>query len=83
MSFYTWGAHECCLPQGATSGTLAGSLPDMKTGDVLIFEEVIGPHTGKEEDADPAHRHQGGTTSRNGPHGRTPAQAGGGGRGGR
>jgi hypothetical protein len=29
----------------------------LKPGDVLIFEEVIGPHTGNPADADPAHRH--------------------------
>lgn len=57
MNFHTWGAHECCLPRGATRATLAGAFPDLKAGDVLIFEERIGPHTGKEEDADPSHRH--------------------------
>jgi hypothetical protein len=29
----------------------------LKTGDVLIFEEVIGPTTGNPSDADPARRH--------------------------
>lgn len=29
----------------------------LKPGDVLIFEEVIGPGTGNSADADPAHRH--------------------------
>ena len=29
----------------------------LKAGDVLIFEEVLGPNTGKPEDADPSHRH--------------------------
>jgi hypothetical protein len=29
----------------------------LKPGDVLIFEEVIGPKTGNPSDADPAHRH--------------------------
>ncbi|MEP7339641.1 MAG: putative baseplate assembly protein [Acidobacteriota bacterium] len=57
MNFYTWGARECCLPRGATRSTLAGLLPDLKVGDVLIFEEVLGPHTGEAEDADPSHRH--------------------------
>ena len=33
-----------------------GTLPNLKAGDVLIFEEVIGPHTRRSEDADPAHR---------------------------
>src|SRR5437588_2654630 len=56
MNFHTWGAHECCLPRGATSATLAGAFPDLKAGDVLIFEELIGPRTGEENDADPSHR---------------------------
>ncbi len=29
----------------------------LKVGDVLIFEEVLGPKTGNPADADPAHRH--------------------------
>jgi hypothetical protein len=57
MNFHTWGAHECCLPRGATRGTLAGAFPDLKVGDVLIFEEVKGSYTGEKEDADPSHRH--------------------------
>jgi hypothetical protein len=28
----------------------------LKVGDVLIFEDVLGPKTGKESDADPSHR---------------------------
>ena len=44
----------------------AGGCPDeresqsylaLEVGDVLIFEEVIGPTTGNAADADPAHRH--------------------------
>ncbi len=30
---------------------------DLRAGDVLIFEELLGPRTGIEPDADPAHRH--------------------------
>ena len=30
---------------------------DLRAGDLLIFEEVIGPETGNPADADPAHRH--------------------------
>lgn len=29
----------------------------LKAGDVLIFEEVLGPKTGNQADADPSHRH--------------------------
>lgn len=56
LNFYTWGAQECCLPSGSTHATLEGSLPHLKVGDVLIFEEVLGPRTGQREDADPTHR---------------------------
>ncbi len=55
--FYTWGDADCCLPKGATSATLKGSLPNLKRGDVLIFEEVLGPDTGLQQDANPANRH--------------------------
>lgn len=56
LTFYTWGAHQCCLPAGATNATLQGHLPNLKAGDVLIFEEVRGAQTGAAEDADPTHR---------------------------
>jgi hypothetical protein len=57
ISFYTWGDRECCLPKGATRATLSGHLPHLKPNDVLIFEEVLGPLTGRAEDADPSRRH--------------------------
>lgn len=56
ISFYTWGARECCLPKGSTSATLRGSFLHLKPGDVLIFKELVDPHTGVEEDAGPTHR---------------------------
>ena len=56
MSFYTWGDSNCCLAQGATEATLLGSFPNLQIGDVLIFEEVIGPQTGNPADADMRHR---------------------------
>jgi predicted phage baseplate assembly protein len=56
MSFYTWGDANCCLPQGATEATLAGSFPNLVPGAVLIFAEVIGPQTGNPADADLRHR---------------------------
>ena len=37
MLFYTWGDTNCCLPAGSTEATLAGSYPNLKPGDVLIF----------------------------------------------
>ena len=62
IRFYTWGDEECCLPAGATRATLrrqneAGLIERLAPGDVLIFEELKGPANGREEDADPEHRH--------------------------
>lgn len=60
MRFYTWGNRNCCLPKGATSATLLNSVDQplrLEAGQVLIFEEVIGPKTGQDADADPTHRH--------------------------
>ncbi len=56
MAFYTWGESNCCLAQGATQATLRGSYPDLQIGDVLIFQELIGPQTGNPADADIRHR---------------------------
>jgi hypothetical protein len=66
IQFYTWGDCACCLPQGATTATLLDSwitvgetkqrALSLAVGDVLIFEEVIGPGTGDPADADPKHR---------------------------
>jgi hypothetical protein len=57
MPLYTWGDRRCCLPKGATRATLAGHFPDLAPGDVVLFEEVLGPLTGEPGDADPTHRH--------------------------
>ncbi len=57
ISFHTWGGRDCCLPKGAVRATLAGNLPNLKSGDVLIFMEVTGARTGHAADADPAKRH--------------------------
>ena len=56
MPFYNWSAAECCLPTGATQGTLAGSFTNLRPGDVLMLAEVRGPNTGNPEDADPRRR---------------------------
>jgi hypothetical protein len=55
--FHTWGDENCCLPAGATRATLIRS-PGLvlNVGDVVVFEEVLSPTTGLEEDADPGHR---------------------------
>lgn len=52
MPFYAWGDAQCCLPQGATKAALRGHFPNLRPGDVLVFQEVIGPHTGRGADAD-------------------------------
>ncbi|MGH2367092.1 MAG: putative baseplate assembly protein [Chloroflexota bacterium] len=59
IPFYTWGDPNCALPRGATRATLRGGAADLgrREGDVLIFEEVLGPASGRAVDADPAHRH--------------------------
>lgn len=57
FSFYSWGDERCCLPQGATRATLKGHYPSLMAGEVLVFQEVLGPKTGREADADPSRRH--------------------------
>jgi hypothetical protein len=57
LRFYTWGDERCCLPRGATRATLRTHLPNLAPGMVLVFEEVKGPLTGVDADADPRHRH--------------------------
>jgi hypothetical protein len=62
LRLHTWADLHCCLPRGATSvhlfGVKAGQAnpPPLNTGDYLLFEEVKGPATGLEADADPSHR---------------------------
>jgi hypothetical protein len=56
MSFYTWGDANCCLAEGATEATLLGTLSHLQVGDVLIFQEMMGPQTGNPADADIRHR---------------------------
>lgn len=56
MSFYTWGNANCCLPRGSTEATLRGSYPNLQPGDVLVFQERLGPQTGNPADADMRHR---------------------------
>ncbi|MBI1868072.1 MAG: putative baseplate assembly protein [Methylocystis sp.] len=56
MAFYTFGDGRCRLQKGATSAVLKGKFDKLNSGDILVFEEVIGPRTGKPEDADPARR---------------------------
>ena len=58
IHFYTWGERQCCLERGSTSATLLNdSNLQLEIGDVLAFEEVLGPVTGNPADADPTRRH--------------------------
>jgi hypothetical protein len=57
MKFYSWGDQECCLPKGATRATLRKNLTALAPGDVVVFEEVLCPRTGRGEDADVRRRH--------------------------
>jgi len=43
---YTWLNTKCCLPQGATSADLTGNLTNLAAGQMLLFEEVLGPVEG-------------------------------------
>jgi len=56
ISFHTWSDEACCLPAGATAATLKGHLTSLNAGDVLLFEEQLGPLTGAPDDADRTHR---------------------------
>jgi hypothetical protein len=67
IRIYTWADEECCLAKGATRATLLDEgaraeegverALDLRPGDILIFEEALGPASGSEFDADPGHRH--------------------------
>lgn len=59
IQVYTWRDPDCCLPRGATAATLEGSTAalGLRSGDLLLFEEVLGADSGRPEDADPTHRH--------------------------
>ena len=63
LRIHTWSDVDCCLPRGATGVALYGVdgsdavQPMLAIGDYLLLEEVRGPSTGLEADADPEHRH--------------------------
>jgi hypothetical protein len=64
LRIHAWGNERCCLPVGATmahvyTADLAAGIarrPPLEVGDLLLLEEVLGPTTGAEADAEPAHR---------------------------
>ena len=57
LPLYTWGDRRCCLARGATRATLQGHFAGLVVGDVVLFEELVGPTTHVPGDADPNHRH--------------------------
>ncbi|MCC6444410.1 MAG: putative baseplate assembly protein [Armatimonadetes bacterium] len=60
IRFYTWSDDLCCLPKGATCATLADDPARrlrLCPGDILVFEERLGPDTGLESDARLTRRH--------------------------
>ncbi|HEV7886874.1 MAG TPA: putative baseplate assembly protein, partial [Acidimicrobiales bacterium] len=57
IRLHTWGDRECCLPEGATTASLVDEGLALGVGDLLVFEEVLGPRTGVPGDADPTRRH--------------------------
>jgi hypothetical protein len=64
LRIHTWGDEECCLAPGVTEvylysvpeGLTTARVPVLEAGDYLVFEEVVGPRSGADADADPAHR---------------------------
>jgi hypothetical protein len=58
IPLYTWGDRDCCLPMGSTRATLEGKNAQLglRRGDVLVLEEVRGPESRLEVDADPSRR---------------------------
>ena len=40
---YTWQNKSCCLPRGSTYADLTGNLASLAEGQLLLFEEVLGP----------------------------------------
>lgn len=56
MELYGWGDPDACLPQGATTATLAGH-PDLAVGDLVVLAETASPDSGLAVDRDLGHRY--------------------------
>src|SRR5206468_3769542 len=67
LRIHSWGNDRCCLSRGETTIHLyaidttdpdapIAIDPSLAPGMRLLLEEVLGPNTGKEADADPTHR---------------------------
>lgn len=58
IALHDFADPDYCLPRGQTQAALVNDPPlALARGDLLVFEEAIGPLTGRAADADPAHRH--------------------------
>ncbi|MEB3283264.1 MAG: putative baseplate assembly protein [Lyngbya sp.] len=67
IHFYTWDSKQFCLLRGSTQATLEDTTEQdttekfvskcLKSGNILVFEEVRGRETGKKRDANPNNRH--------------------------
>lgn len=57
IPIYTWESRRCCLFRGSTTADLARDVSnDLHEGDFLLFEEIKGPESGEENDAERDHR---------------------------
>lgn len=57
INIHPWGNRQCCLPRGTATVDLVGDLTaQLQPGDLLLFEEIKGPETGLEADADLTYR---------------------------
>lgn len=55
LRFHDWGLERGVIARGATGAVLAGALPDLRAGDLVILEALRDPHDDRA--ADPGHRH--------------------------
>lgn len=56
IAVHTWGDEDCCLQAGSTWADLVdpeGAPLELGVGALLVFEQIRGPSTGSEADADP------------------------------
>ena len=56
MQLLHLGRHQLLPAAGSHRGDAAGPYPNLQPGDVLIFQEMMGPQTGIAADADLRHR---------------------------
>lgn len=58
IAIHDFADPACCLPRGTTAAALVNTPAlVLAVGEVLIFEEILSPATGKAADLDASHRH--------------------------